>query len=301
MKQGSKSALLLVGIACAAFVIWRTNAPDDREVHRSSVSQTVEPRTVANTWRSAPSEQRNETAFTVFGSATTIDERAVREALREVRIDEHGNVVIDHMALSALRDGIASLGPMDADRIAELQQIVRDGLPPPAGEQAATLIGSYYEYQQAARTLESTGEADLAQAQTRLDRLVELRHAYFGTETAEKLFGEEQAYARFMLASMQLAADETLSPEEKQQRQQALSRELPERLRVAEVPSEPQATELAADFPARYAAFEREKQAILSAGLAEEDKNAQIEQLLHDYFAPEEIDLALRYDPNAAP
>ena len=296
----SKKGLLLIVVAAgAALVIWYVNAPDEPGVTPSE-SQRAQPRTVADAWRARSSEQQNETAFTTLRPAPAIDERAVRDALQEVRIDDNGNVVLDHRVLTALRNGIASLGPMDADRIAELQQVIRDGLPPPAGEQAATLVGRYYEYQLAARSLPDAGRGDLAQAEAQLDRLVELRKAYFGEDAAEKLFGDEQAYARFTLASMQITSDPTLSPEEKEQRQQALYQQLPEHLRPVGAPSEPQPMELPAGFAARYAAFEREKRAILAAGLTEEDKNAQIERLLHEYFAPDEIDLALRYDPDAA-
>lgn len=311
--------LLGVGVFGAAFALWFVN---DRDAARRAtfgaereaqvVAETRE-RTVADAWTLRESEVRKSAAAARDNSESQrIDAASVRSALRDVRLDEAGNVIVDHRALTALRDGFASIDRLDPAQLAELQDIIRNGLPPPAGEQTATIVGNYYEYQLAAQTMlgGSAGES-IGGSEAQLERLIALRQSYFGAETAEKLFGDEQAYARFTLESMRIASDDSLPPEEKQKRQEALAQTLPASLKgesaAPKSENAPQApggaaapVERRSDFQLRYAEFERQKQAILAAGLVEEEKSAQLERLLHEHFAADEIDLALRYDAERA-
>jgi lipase chaperone LimK len=303
----------VIGALAAVIAIWWIGARDRPvDVRQSATSRTAaqsSERTIADIWVREPSQPQVVTQPSQpLPQDAPVDAAGIRDALRDVRVDEDGNVIVDHRALAALQEGFASLGQLDASQLASVQEIIRSGLPPPAGDQAATIVGNYYQYQLAARTMnDSATGSDLDASQTQLDRLVALRHSYFGAETAEKLFGDEQAYSRFMLASMRIESDASLSPPEKQQRQSELVETLPERL-VREAPSGPAETTPDStpstdrgDWASRYAEFERQKQAILQAGLTEEEKNTQVDRLLHEHFASDEIESALRYESDKDP
>lgn len=304
-------SLLGVGVLGAAFAIWLVTMQDDARrsdarARSEARSVATSERTIADAWTMSDSAREVEIGEPRGADEPPrVDAASVRTALRDVRLDEAGNVVVDHRALAALRDGFASIERLDAGQLADIQEIIRNGLPAPAGEQAATIVANYYQYQLAAQTMlgGAAGE-DIAGSEAQLERLVELRRSYFGTETSERLFGDEHAYARFTLESMRLAADESLSPEERQRRQEALTQMLPARLRApdsaAAEPVAASAAEMKPDFAARYAEFERQKRAILAAGLVDDEKNVQLERLLREHFAADEIDAALRYDAERA-
>jgi lipase chaperone LimK len=305
--------LVIISALAAVIAIWWIGARDTAVKVGQSPPMRATPhsseRTVGDLWIREPSQPEVVTRPSEpLTHDTPVDTAAIRNALRDVRVDEEGNLIVDHRALAALQEGFASLGQLDSSQLVSVQEIIRSGLPPPAGDQAATIVSNYYQYQLAARTLNDSATGnDLGASQAQLDRLIALRHSYFGAETAEKLFGDEQAYSRFMLASMRIESDGSLSPAEKAQRQSELIKALPERL-VRETPSglaetTPDSTPSldSGDWASRYAEFERQKQAILDAGLTEEEKDTQVDRLLHEHFAAEEIESALRYESEKQP
>jgi len=299
----------LVGLgllACGMAMLWwaRGHRPPN-EVPIAGQTRAVETpeRTLADLWI-VDQSRTPETAAPIDPRSTedahAISEADVKHALREVRIDTAGDVIVDDRALSALLDGFAGVERLSDAEVAELQRIITAGLPSPAGEQAAKIVGDFYQYQVALRASGAAPAGDLNSAQAELERTIALRHAYFGEATAERLFGDEQAHARFTLASMRLEADASLSESDKAERRETLRAMLPQRLRedsqqtVTPPSAMPSAEQF--DWQQRYAEFQRQKQAILAAGLVESEKNEQIDRLLHEHFTTDEIDLALRYE-----
>ncbi|HEX2242309.1 MAG TPA: lipase secretion chaperone [Gammaproteobacteria bacterium] len=163
----------------------------------------------------------------------------------------------------------------------------------------------------------------------RYEELVQLRRSYLGKETADSLFAVEDAQARHMFAAIAIQQNTNLTAEEKQAQQEALQEQLNERL-LALGQVEPQeaaaekvqrlretgatsaeiystreamlgaegARELAmadqeeAQWQRRFNGFWQARRYVMQAGLDETERERQIEQLLNQYFSPEERDRA---------
>ena len=146
-------------------------------------------------------------------------------------------------------------------------------LPPTAAAEARAFLERYLGYQEAARALAETdpGPVDL---ERRLQRLRELRRAWFGPELAETLFGAEEDVARVAVERRRIEADPALAPAEREQRLEALEAELPEPERAARAQ---------AVAPLRV---ERQVEALRSTGASDADVWA----LRAQAFGPEAAD-----------
>lgn len=252
------------------------------------------PRTVGEAWRwqAFPVKQRAAAAPAAAEAGSGLfDVPSIRRALKDVALDDGGNVVLDGNALAQLKDAFATLETeLSAAQLEELQRIIRTGLPGPAGQQAASIVADYYRYHQALKDFDAgvVLADDLAAAAARYEQLAALRQEVFGPDVAQKLFAQEEAYARYTLETMRVQSAPGLSPEQKEHRLTQLRQSLPPGV----LPEKP-----GPDWERRYAAFAREKQAVLNAGLTESDKRAQIEQLLRQHFTDSEIEAARHYLP----
>jgi lipase chaperone LimK len=104
-------------------------------------------------------------------------------------------------------------------------------LAPTAARQAIDLLDRYLTYRDEVRGLqESEPSDDLAQ---RLADLHRIRIETFGDADAAALFGEEEQVQSVDLRRRALANDQTLSPQERQQRIDELEQELPAQVRQA--------------------------------------------------------------------
>jgi lipase chaperone LimK len=163
----------------------------------------------------------------------------------------------------------------------------------------------------------------------RYEELVKLRRSYLGKEVADSLFAVEDAQARHMFAALAIQQNANLKPEEKQAQQAALQEQLNDRLLAlgqlepqeaaaqkvqrlreagaanAEIQSTREAMlgaegarELAAadqeevQWQRRFNGFWQARRYVMQAGLDEAERDRQIEQLLDQYFSPEERDRA---------
>ena len=267
------------------------------------------------------------------------DAVAVYKVLQGIRLDENGRVVPDQAAMQALEKGYSELGPnLSPQDMAELQELIRVGLPGPAGEEAAQILDNYYRFRAAEVEFNGQMENRLRMTQTgsnalptgdRYEELVELRRSYLGKEVADRLFAVEDAQARHMFEAIEIQQNANLTAEEKQAQQAALQAQLNDRL-VAVGQLEPEeaaaekvrrlresgassadiystreemlgtqsAYELAAadreeaQWQRRFNGFWQARRYVMEAGLDEGERERQIEQLLDQYFSPEERDRA---------
>ena len=192
-----RTLLVSAGLLGGAAGLWHLTAQHKTDPSRAPsqvVASGAPERTVGDVWLS-PAVQFGSSGPTSANPGTPqgFNSATLREALRDVRIDDAGNVVADHLTLRALQNAFGSV-ELDAGSLARVQEIIRRGLPPPAGDQVATIVGNFHNYQLAAASLSRReGGGDIESMRAQLERLTALRHSYFGYETAEKLFGEEQA------------------------------------------------------------------------------------------------------------
>lgn len=204
----------------------------------------------------------------------------IYESLQDVRVDESGNVVIDNKALQALDATLNFSGiEMNAAQLQELQALIRIGLPGAAGEQTAAIVGDYYEFLQAEKEFNNLYKTAGTQmdVEAGFEELVALRELYLGPEVAAKLFAEHDRNARYMLESMLLERDESLSAEEKLARQERLSASFHSKMPKVH------------RWEQRYAIFQQAQAAITESAISEEEKQRQLAQLMEQHFSAEEL------------
>jgi lipase chaperone LimK len=80
-----------------------------------------------------------------------------------------------------------------------------------------------------------------------------------------------------MFEAQQLEADPTLSADDKAERLKTLN----DRLTDATVPVD--------NWRQRYSVFLSEKQRIMDAGLADQEKKVQVQRLMQQHFSPDEL------------
>lgn len=188
--------------------------------------------------------------------------------------------------------------------------------PTHAQVQVQALQGQYCAYLKALRQAEPVPPASLQEARRQLDTLAALRRTFFDAATADRLFGSEEALAAHTLAVAAIEQAPHLGDAEKTARIAALRRALPPALAALDAPvPSPETVELlrsqagddsrqqlqrtadtASGWHRRYLAYAAQKQPILSAGLADADKAALVEDLLQRHFAPGELAAARAYD-----
>lgn len=164
--------------------------------------------------------------------------------LQSMRLDENGRVVPDLAAKQALEKAYDDLGPdVSPEALAELQELVRIGLPGEAGEEAARVLEDYYQLRLAEQEFNRQVENQLATAagsdpefqhQTpsidRYEELMQLRRRYLGDDIADQLYAMENAQARHMFATIEIQQKADLMDEQKRAELDALQDKLNDRL-----------------------------------------------------------------------
>lgn len=209
-----------------------------------------------------------------------------------------------------------------------IREHLRATLRQPALDQALDLLLSYIDYKTALADLERQFPvvADLDGLRAREEAVQRLRASLFSIEAHEAFFGAEEAYNQFTLQRLAILNDPQLSAADKAERVEALRNDLPDDMQALLVPqlhhqlSDETAALLASGGDAhalrelrmsivgpeatgrleeldrervqwqqRLEAFQAERQAILAfSGMADTDKQAAIDRLLQDGFAPSE-------------
>lgn len=227
-----------------------------------------------------PADQPDDASAPVATDSTaSFDVPTIYAALADIHLSESGEVIPDQTALNALNRAFMTSGiDWTPARVAELQAIVQAGLPGIAGEQAAAIVGDFYQYTQDKAALESvyTSTTDPAEAQLQYNELMAIRRQTMGDNVADQLFADEEASARYMFESIALAQDTSLSADERRERQQALEQSLRER-----PPAIPQ-------WQDRYVQFQQAKQAIQRAGLDRAEAQRQLDNLVDQHFSSSE-------------
>lgn len=154
----------------------------------------------------------------------------IATALSRINLDDNGQIQADQQARTVLE--AAFLRPeqaMDETRFSELKTLIEGGLQGDAGQQAAAMAERFYRYSNAYREVAGTfgHHGELHNAESDFEQLSRLRRTYLGEELSDSLYGEEEALMHYTLQSMRIQTDETLSPEQKQTRQEALRKQVP--------------------------------------------------------------------------
>jgi lipase chaperone LimK len=286
--------------------------------------------TIAHEWQWKNFDDGKTTAADKPGPAGEVPSNvvAIYRILQGIKVDESGHVVPDQTMKEALEEGFQQLGPdLTATSMSELQKSIRTGLPGQAGEEAAAILENYYRFRLAETEFE--GHPVNQSPADHYERLVQLRRSYLGAEIADKLFAVEDVNGRHMLAAIAIQANASLTDEQKQAQQRALQDTLEDRLLAMGLvkPEEAAAEKVqrlrergasnadiystreallsaegahdlaAADreeaaWQSRFNGFWQARRYVEQAGLDDDERERQIEQLLDQYFNPEERERA---------
>ncbi len=240
-------------------------------------------KTIATAWKwegiVEPSEEKSTAVFSA---------QVVYEALHRVRLDEQGNVILDHETLIALNETLDdSRLKLDEVALSELQLIIKQGLPGDVGEDVAKIVGDYYQLLDASKEFNAIYEQDSAtiqesentieQHQETYRELIALRELYLGTEVANKLFSTSDANSRYMFDMAKLEQNTELTDTEKQQK----------RIEITDRHTEQ--TISVNNWNERHNVFLAAKKNIQMVSMNEEEKQAQLTELMHQHFNLEEL------------
>jgi lipase chaperone LimK len=245
-------------------------------------------KTVATEW-----QWEEPTNTPIKKPAAAFTEESVYSALKSVRLDKQNNVIIDHEALIALNAALDdSRLQLDEQALSELQMIIKQGLPGTAGDDVADIVANYYNYLKASKEFNAIYEPDLSISdssnsetiETNIEEykenyreLMSLRELYLGSDTANKLFSTSDANANYMFDMLKIEQNTDLSDEEKEiKRKQIIETHAEQTVDVS-------------NWNQRHRDFLTSKQTILNASISEQQKQAQLTELMHQRFNPEEL------------
>lgn len=296
------TAIALIG-AVAFYTLDSTEPGSERSVQpRTAASQTTahegRPNAIPQAKHRAAEHAQSSPVAPPLSAA------AVREALRTVELDDYGRLVLDAKALAALRNSFARLdGELTEAQLIQLQQLIREALPASAGDETATMVVGFYRYHLAERALLAAfddGAAafdDIDTLNQRHRSLRALQDEHLGRAAAERLFGIERAYQRYMLDSMRLQNTPGLSASDKAILQSQLRDQLPTGVISRDVPLD-QAERTA--FKRRFDAYALQRDAIVGAGLSAEEQQRQLDELFGAHFSEDEAEAVRAFEERFA-
>lgn len=257
----------------------------------SMVKNDYQPLTIAQAWQenlnkktsnqntpSKPQNQAGETQDNESENTPSLDYTYIQKEIGKIRLSEDGTVILDEMTLSALRDAFPvnhlNLTP---EMLQELQEILKQGLPGIAGEQAAEIVSNFYEYMEAKKDLNDLFRDVQVKPGTHEEALAEekaLRELYLGKEIADQLFKKEDQTSEYMLKAFRIASDQSLSHEEKEKEKNKLNIEF--------INNEIE------NWDARYQSYLEEKNTLKAKQLSTEEYNQAVIQLRNQHFSVQE-------------
>ncbi|BFM05805.1 lipase secretion chaperone [Halioxenophilus aromaticivorans] len=308
------------------------NKPATKRVRLASLMQgQLNPSYQAGQSTRATTSEASE--FTSFGFSLS----RIYQAIGEIEI-EGDALVIDNNAKYLLEQSVVQLGlDLSDDNLKELTALLVGTLPEPFGAQAGSLLRNFYDYKRAEKQyLSAAPKADELQ----VEPLAQLRRQHLGGELANQLYGNEEALVRFYAKAQQIHQQPDTNQQQMAQQTDRLKEDLaagylhlgaPDNPGIAYIKNQAYTlreqgasdsfinhlhdqniTFFAAqkaitnankkrDFQQRLARFNKDKRAILKAGLVEQDKLEQIDQIAQTYFSARELDLARHYKAQPNP
>lgn len=222
------AVLVAAAIGVAALWWWRADVPRTTESHSSEHQPppTVSSEAEANIAEHEPSMNAAVTQTPTTPSEQT-ESPVKTDAEQPFRVDNAGKLVLDEQTRLNMEALFAQTDAADLD---EAQQKIAQHLPAAAAAEATRLLERYDNYSKAQRQAYPPGVAPATEeaALAELEGLHALRVAHFGSETAEALYGKEEALTRSLIELMRVEKDEGLTMEEKAARAQQLYDSRPE-------------------------------------------------------------------------
>ncbi len=250
-KRWPVFAILIVLIASIGIVLFINTQPDqptgkedtpttdkslslEKQLNDLESSQT-QSTTIAGEWQWQELEDQKSQNDSQEQRNYPFTPQSVHDALQEVKVDENGDVILDHHALLSLDEALERIhNLLDGESLLELQNIIEAALPGKVGEQTAQLVENYKGFLDAkeqfsemhrdSATNSNPTVATITKDQALYTELQDLREIHLGSDVAEKLFQVSDANAEFMFESMKLDLDQSLSADEIEKRRSELEK-----------------------------------------------------------------------------
>jgi len=106
-------------------------------------------------WQEIDNNRDNKTSADVL----PFTPKSVHDALYAVKLDENGNIILDHDALISLDETLERIyNKLDGESLAVLRDLITNALPGKAGEQTAKLVEDYQQFLQAKEAFSQANE-----------------------------------------------------------------------------------------------------------------------------------------------
>lgn len=152
------------------------------------------------------------------------------DAARLFELGFAGGLVIDRDTRAAIEAVLNSMPdePTEQD-LARLERTLREGLPKDDADKAIKLFTDYRAFTTAVQDeIQPMGiPNNMQEANVFFDRMDALKRRHFDDATASALFGQHDANARITMEAMFVEQDNSLTPEQKKERLDALRAKLP--------------------------------------------------------------------------
>jgi lipase chaperone LimK len=239
------------------------------------------------------------------------------------RTDRLGNLIPTPHLRQLFEYFLSALGEESLQQLVARIETALSVLDEPARSQALATLGNYLEYKLAVSELEqSYGEMSglgAGEMQQRMAEIQALRRTWLDADTADAFFADDEAVDRFQIARLRITSDDSLTDEQKAEALRQAESSLPEPLRKAreetrrfadyeqvrqELADDPRAleawrqeafgTEAAerlarledeqTDWDRRWQGYSRERDRLMSSGLAAPEREEALERLRASYF-----------------
>jgi len=217
------SAVLLVAIAIVAVTrkdeTFQTGHITDAASKQHQSSPNIPPPTRTQGAREIETSSGS-------GANDHVVEDLSEESAAAFRTNAAGQLVVDEQTRLNME---ALIAHAESDELSREVREQIEQLPPSAAREAEELFQKFVQYQQAQRQTYPPRDAPMTEddAIRELEGLHALREAHFGPQAAAQLFAKEEAIAREMIELMRIENDQSLTPEEKHARAQAIRKQLP--------------------------------------------------------------------------
>lgn len=293
-NKSSKSFLVFVLIAVVVLVAVFMLKPTSNKLTSESNVDLSDKETVNNKESTIGSEwqwfkKESQISSNLANNNLPFTAESVYRALQAVKLDEDGNVILDHDALLSLDEALERIhNKMDSESLNTLQQLIKKALPGKAGMQTAKLVTDYHQYLQAKQEFSQINEA-MADSNNELTaesveanvalyaELQELREVHIGTRATKKLFRISDANAQYMFDSMKLETNNDLTSEEiKQRRMEIKEKHISLSINVS-------------GWPTRYQELKQQRQLIINSNVGEQQKRKKLKALIQQSFDDDEL------------
>lgn len=239
------------------------------------------------------------------------------------RTDRLGNLIPTPHLRQLFEYFLSALGEESLQQLVARIETALSVLEEPARSQALGTLGNYLEYKLAVSELEqSYGEAaglGAGEMQRRMAEIQALRRTWLDADTADAFFADDEAVDRFQIEKLRITSDDSLTDEQKAEALRRAESSLPEPLRKAreetrrfadyeqarqKLAGDPGALEAwrqeafgdaaaerlarleeeQEDWDRRWRVYARERDRLLSSGLAEPERQEALERLRTSHF-----------------